>query len=141
MRYFRALTGAALLAAGVGCSGLTDPESPGFEFTSAPIFGVRRSPPVVEGGEGLIDVSGVFEVPHSAFTITGWLTVPGSRTIHLRVRANPQSEGLEFASLHFYQSRVSRLPKGTYDVAISYVVMKGALRDSAVIWTGTAAVR
>lgn len=141
MRHLRALAGAALLAASTGCSGVTEPESPGFEFSSAPVFGVRRSPPVVEGGEGRIDVSGVFEVPHSAFTITGWLAVPGSRTIHLRVRGNPRAEGVQFASLHFYQSRVSRLPKGSYQVAISYVVMKEALQDSAVVWTGTADVR
>jgi hypothetical protein len=129
------------VAASAGCSGVTEPESPGFEFASAPIFGVRRSPPVVEGGKGQIDLSGVFEVPHSAFTITGWLAVPGSRSVHLRVRGNPRAEGLQFASLHFYQSRVSRLPKGTYDVAISYEVMKGALRDSTVVWTGVTTVR
>lgn len=130
-----------LLTASVGCSGVTEPESPGFEFASAPIFGVRRSPPVVEGGEGQIDLSGVFEVPHSAFTITGWLAVPGSRSLHLRVRGNPRSEGIQFASLHFYQSRVSRLPKGTYEVAISYVLMDGALQDSMVVWTGITTVR
>lgn len=140
MRHLWSVAAAGLLAAN-GCSGVTEPESPGFEFASAPAFGVRRSPPVITPGDGSIEVSGLFEVPHSAFKVTGWLAVPGARSISLRVRGNPEVEGLQFPTLHLYRTRISRLPKGSYDLAISYVVFKGALRDSTVVWADKVVVR
>lgn|GEM_PF-1562199 len=131
----------AALALAIGCDTATEPLTPRFEFTSSVVFGVRRSPPTITAGEGAIELAGLFEVPHSAFGVTGWLDVPDARRIQLRIRGTPSGGGVQFPTLHFYRSRVSRLPRGTYDVAITHVVLRGALRDSTVIWTGAVTVR
>lgn len=124
-----------------GCDSITGPLSPGFEFRSSVVFGVRRSPPVVTGGEGAIDLAGLFEAPNSAYTVIGLLDAPDIGRLQVRIRGSQIAEGVQFPTLHFYQSRVSRLPKGTYDLAITYVLLRATQTDSTVIWTGAVTVR
>jgi hypothetical protein len=91
---------------------------------------------VIKGGKGIIDVVGIFEVPHTDYTISGLLTVGGQGVVKLAVRGIPGIAGLKIASLHLYQSRVSRLPKGNYQLQLIYVVDKGPVdRDSNLIST------
>lgn len=137
----RFLGGLTVLAAVAGCFGPSEPEPPIFEFSTSRVFGVRRSPPEIQTGEGFVEVTGIFEVPHPLFTITGWLTQPDPRTLQLAVRGNPDGPASEVASLHLYRSRVSRLAKGNYELELIYVVNKGALRDSTVVLITTVAVR
>lgn len=140
MRYLRSIA-LILVAGGAGCVGPSEPVDPTFTFAVSRVFGVRRSPPVVEAGQGSLSIHGIFEVPHSLFTVTGWLVQPDPRTLQLGVRGNPEGAGPGFASLHLYQSRIGRLPKGSYHLEIIYVVNKGALRDSTLVFATTIAVR
>ena len=142
MQHVRALTLAVIALAPLsGCAGITEPASPGFEFSEHKVFGVRRSPPSPLGGDGFAEVTGIFEVPHSEFAVSGGLTLVGPRTLGFSVRGNPLSEGLQFPTLHLYRIRASRLPKGSYEIVLSYVVHKGALTDSTVAYTGSIQVR
>ncbi len=107
----------------------------------APVFGGRRIPPVVTGGKGTVVIQGIFEVPHPLFDITGWLVQPEPFTLQLGIRATPTGTSPAFGSLHLYQSRIGRLPKGSYSLQIIYVVDKGTTRDSTVVYANPVTVR
>ncbi len=129
-----------LVLLGVGCGSPTEPGDPTFTFAVSRVFGVRRSPPEVDVSKSALAIHGIFEVPHPFFTVTGWLVQPDPRTLQLGVRGNPDGDGPVVASLHLYQSRIGRLPKGTYNLQIIYVVNKGALRDSTVAYITSVSV-
>jgi hypothetical protein len=139
VRHLRSVVLAGLVAA--ACSDPAGPSDPSFSFTVKPVFGVRRSPPEVEVGKSFLLISGIFEVPHPLFTITGWLVQPEPFKLQLGVRGNPTSDGPTFTSLHLYQSRIGNLPKGNYALEIIYVVNKGALRDSTLVYSNTFTIR
>jgi hypothetical protein len=126
---------------GAGCGGPTEPSEPSFTFAVSRVFGVRRSPPVVNAGEASIAIHGIFEAPHPRFTVTGWLVQPEPRVLQLGVRGNADGPAQEVASLHLYQSRIGRLAKGLYQLQIYYVVLQGALRDSVLAFTTNVQVR
>ena len=111
-----------LLALGgllASCGMPTGPIQPTLEFTAEILFGIPTLATRLEGQEGGVDVSGVFQTPTGDYTLDGMLESPGGRRLILQIRATKDRTGAPpFRVQNYYVGRIRNLPRGEYDLQV-----------------------
>lgn len=110
-----------LLLAGalVACGGSPfEPINPSLDFHGGTVFGIPTLPTKAVPEDGSFLVIGVLQTATTGYTLSGFLSVPSSRTLEIYIDAHPMAPTFPFVSQNYYRARVGDLPSGDYDLSV-----------------------
>lgn len=124
---------AALLILLAACGSPTGTGAPILSFTGQVVFGIPTLATRAEYQDGGIKVTGVLQTPTADYTLSGTLSVIGSRQLSLEIDADKTRSGAPpFPVQNYYEGRIRNLAPGDYDLEVIHTLHTAQVQSAQV---------